>query len=113
MEATHLAADASDVLLEQHGAKLGERLRRRVVQSAEDRFPFLYLEGEDAGAVPVSGLEAIGECLVVDQAGELENVGAGDGKPGEVHGGHSALPSLGLAGSAAGSDEDYTARGLA
>ena len=40
-----------DVLLEQRGGKLRESLRRRVIQRAEDRFPFLYLQGEDAGTV--------------------------------------------------------------
>ena len=69
------------MLLEQYGAKLGERLRRRVVQRADDGFPFLYLKGEDAGAVPVRGFEAFGECLVVDETGELQNVGPGMGRP--------------------------------
>ena len=55
---------------------------RRVVQGEDERLPFLYLEGEDAGAVPVSGLEAIGECLVVDPGGRArERRGRGMGSP--------------------------------
>ena len=34
-------------------------------RGTENRFALLYLKGQDAGAVPVSGLEAFGECLVV------------------------------------------------
>ena len=41
---------------------------------------------------PYTVSKFLGEYLVVDQTGELENVGAGDRKSGEVHGGHSALP---------------------
>ena len=54
---------------------------------------------------PYTVSKFLGEYLVVDQTGELENVGAGDRKSGEVHGGHGALPSLGLAGSATGGSE--------
>ena len=70
-----------DVLLKQHAAKLSERLRRRVVQRADDGLPFLDFKRQDAGAVPVGGLEAFGECLVVDQTGELETSVPGIGRP--------------------------------
>ena len=55
MPLRHLAADSGDGLLEQRGAKLRESLRRRVIQRAEDRFPFLYLQGEDASTAAVHG----------------------------------------------------------
>jgi len=57
MPLRHLAADSGDVLLEQRGAKLRESLRRRVIQRAEDRFPFLYLQGEDASTAAVHGFQ--------------------------------------------------------
>ena len=79
LELRHLAADASDALLEQYGAKLDERLRRRIVQRAEDRFPFLYLEGEDAGAADVR-FQFLGECLVVDQMVRSSRSGLGLGR---------------------------------
>jgi len=64
------------------------------------------VQGEDAGAVSVRGFEPFGEARVVDEAGELEDVGAGDGKAGEVHRGHGALlSSQVVTGSAAESDE--------
>ena len=98
------------MLLEQYGATLDERLRRRIFQRAEDRVPYLYLEGEDASAAAVRGFQFLRECLVVDQTGELQHVRAGDGKAAEVHGGHvrSFVPDV--AGSAAGSDERTRAR---
>ena len=80
------------MLLEQRGTEFAEGAGGRVVQRAEDRFPFLYPEGEDSGAVPVRGLEPFVQPGVVDETGELENVGASDRKAGEVHGGHGALP---------------------
>lgn len=48
-------------------AELGERgCGWSVLEGTENRFALLYLKGQDAGAVPVSGLEAFGECLVVN-----------------------------------------------
>ena len=81
------------MLLEQYGATLDERLRRRIFQRAEDRVPYLYLEGEDASAAAVRGFQFLRECLVVDQTGELQHVRAGDGKAAEVHGGQCAPSS--------------------
>jgi hypothetical protein len=64
------------------------------------------LQRKNPSATPVRGLEATGENRIVDEAGELEDVRAGDGKAGEVHRGHGALPSSRIVtGSAAGSSE--------
>ena len=76
-------ADPADVFGEECPAELGERgCGWSVLEGTENRFALLYLKGQDAGAVPVSGLEAFGECLVVNESRELEDVGAGDGKAG-------------------------------
>ncbi len=64
----------------------------QILERAENRFALLYHQGEDAGAVPVSGLRPFGQSGIVDETGELENVGAGDGKAGEVHRGHPSDP---------------------
>ncbi|MGA8486301.1 MAG: hypothetical protein WB684_04440 [Gaiella sp.] len=76
-------ADPADVFGEECPAELGERgCGWSVLEGTENRFALLYLKRQDAGAVPVSGLEAFGECLVVNESRELEDVGAGDGKAG-------------------------------
>lgn len=95
------------MFLKEQGSELEERAGRRpILERTKDGEAFVDLKGEDAGAVPVSGLEAIGEWLVVEESRELEDVGAGDGETGDEHRQHGALPSSRIvAGSAAGSPE--------
>jgi len=53
---------ATDVLLEKHGPEFGECSRLRpVFQGAQDRDALVDLEGEDAGATAVRGLEPVCE----------------------------------------------------
>ena len=63
-------------------------------QSVSERriIPVGDLEREDAGASAVGAFEPVGVVGVVDQAGEREDLATGDGKAGEVYGGHGAVP---------------------
>ena len=101
-----------DELRKQDAAELGEgRGCRTVLERAQDRLPVGVLQGEDPGTATVGAFEPVGEVGVVDQACELQDVATGDGKAGKLGGGHGALPSIvGLAGSAAGFDEEPTPR---
>ena len=74
-------AHPADVLLEQHSAKLGERLAGWLVKRPHDRLAFGDVEREDACTFAVRGFKAFGEPRVVDQARESRTSGPGMGKP--------------------------------
>ena len=106
------ASEPPRVLGKQDAAKFGERGGRgAVLEGAEDREALVDLQGEDSGSAPVGRLEPVGEPGVVDQAGELEDVGAGDGDAGDEHVGHGALHSsrIGATGSAVDQSDEPTA----
>lgn len=69
------------VLLEERGAKLGERFGA-VLKGAEDLFAFVDLEGEEPGAVPEGAVQPCRGRLV-RVLGEPLDVRAGDGEGGE------------------------------
>ena len=61
-ELRHLAAGASDVLPEQYGAKLGERLRRRILRRADEGLPLSAPspEGAPRGVLGTSAEGTVG-----------------------------------------------------
>ena len=74
------------MLLEGHGAELGERLRRRVVESPDHRFSLEDGErdvGPVCGYVVFEGLGGVGETAAAQKDGELEDVVVGDDQAGE------------------------------
>ena len=54
-------ADPADVLLEQNGPELRERLRGRVVKSLEQVLPLQDVKREHAHLAAVGGLDAVGD----------------------------------------------------
>jgi hypothetical protein len=56
-----------------------------VVQGADDRFALGDVQREYLHPVPVGVLEAGGERVVVDQAGELQDQGVADGDACQEH----------------------------
>ena len=77
-------AFSADELLEEDGAELGERLRRRVVQRPDHGLPLEDVECEHAHLTAVGGLEPVGGRVGgADEAGELEHLGAGDREAGD------------------------------
>jgi hypothetical protein len=64
-------------LLQQHGPELLQTCRG-ILERAEDRFPLIDLQREQANVLGEGAAEPHLEILVVDQAGELKDEPLGD-----------------------------------
>ena len=95
---------ASDVFQEE-GRPEVLQTGRRIFQRSDEHLALENGESENLDPLPVGGLEAIGEVLVVDQAREIQHEIVTDGNAGEVHGHGGLLLSRVVTGSAVGCDE--------
>jgi hypothetical protein len=73
-------------LSKQHAAELGEPVRRRVVEGAEDAFPVVDRQGDDQ-RLPLERVLEDGAGGLIDQGCELPDVLVRNPEAGEVHGG--------------------------
>jgi hypothetical protein len=98
---------AADMLLDKDSTELGKRRgRRAILEDPEQERTLADVQAKNADVSAVRAFEAVGQGVAIDELRELEDVGAGNGKAGEVHRRHGALvPSGNEAGSAAGNPE--------
>jgi hypothetical protein len=76
-------AHASFVLLQEHGAELGQRVCSRIVERPEDALPVLDRERQDDGAECECLLEHASRWLV-DERGELPDIVLGNLRPASI-----------------------------